>query len=107
VGQVGVLDKVMAILHAFPDGAARLQPPEIAEQLGISQPTAYRLMKSMAEHGLLGYDATAPGSFAAPHGIAVDSKNDIYVAEVTWTFAVSRGHAPADCHTFQKFALQP
>jgi DNA-binding beta-propeller fold protein YncE len=51
-------------------------------------------------------DATAPGSFAAPHGIAVDSRNDIYVAEVTWTFAVSRGHAPADCHTFQKFALQ-
>lgn len=58
MGQVGVLDKVMAILHAFPDGAARLQPPEIAEQLGISQPTAYRLMKSMAEHGLLGHDAT-------------------------------------------------
>jgi hypothetical protein len=23
---------------------------------------------------------------------------------VTWTFAVSRGLAPADCHTFQKFA---
>jgi DNA-binding beta-propeller fold protein YncE len=51
-------------------------------------------------------DATASGSFAAPHGIAVDSRGDIYVAEVTWTFAVSRGHAPADCHTFQKFALQ-
>jgi hypothetical protein len=24
---------------------------------------------------------------------------------VTWTFAVSRGRAPEDCHTFQKFAL--
>jgi DNA-binding beta-propeller fold protein YncE len=48
-------------------------------------------------------DACAPGSFAAPHGIAVDSRGDIYVAEVTWTFAVSRGHAPAGCHTFQKF----
>jgi DNA-binding IclR family transcriptional regulator len=57
VGQVGVLDKVMAILRAFPDGAARLQPPEVAAVLGISQPTAYRLMKSMSEHGLLGYDA--------------------------------------------------
>ena len=52
-------------------------------------------------------EAAAPGSFAAPHGIAVDSRGDIYVAEVTWTFAVSRGHAPADCHTFQKFALEP
>jgi len=25
---------------------------------------------------------------------------------VTWTFAVSRGRAPEDCHTFQKFSLQ-
>ena len=37
--------------------------------------------------------------------LSVDSKGDVYVAEVTWTFAVSRGLAPADCHTFQKFAL--
>ncbi|HEX6611267.1 MAG TPA: hypothetical protein VF051_10860, partial [Hyphomicrobiaceae bacterium] len=50
-------------------------------------------------------DAAAPGSFAAPHGLALDSKNDLYVSEVTWTFAVSRGRAPEDCHTFQKFAL--
>jgi streptogramin lyase len=49
-------------------------------------------------------DACAPGSFAAPHGIAVDSRGDVYVSEVTWTFAVSRGLAPATCHTFQKFA---
>ena len=46
-----------------------------------------------------------PGSFAAPHGLALDSKNDLYVSEVTWTFAVSRGRAPEDCHTFQKFSL--
>ena len=49
---------------------------------------------------------TDPGSFAAPHGLALDSRNDLYVSEVTWTFAVSRGHAPADCHTFQKFSLK-
>jgi DNA-binding beta-propeller fold protein YncE len=49
---------------------------------------------------------TAPGSFAAPHGLALDSKCDLYVSEVTWTFAVSRGKAPADCHTFQKFSLR-
>ena len=49
---------------------------------------------------------TAPGSFAAPHGLALDSKNDLYVSEVTWTFAVSRGRAPEDCHTFQKFSLK-
>jgi DNA-binding beta-propeller fold protein YncE len=53
-----------------------------------------------------GPEASAPGNLAAAHGIAVDSKGDVYVSEVTWTFAVSRGHAPANCHTFQKFALQ-
>ena len=40
------------------------------------------------------------------NGLALDSKNDLYVSEVTWTFAVSRGRAPADCHTFQKFSLE-
>jgi len=28
------------------------------------------------------------------------------VAEVTWTFAESRGRVPAGCHTFQKFVLK-
>ena len=51
-------------------------------------------------------DACAPGSFAAPHGLAVDSSGAIYVSEVTWTFAVSRGHVPEGCHTFQKFTLK-
>jgi len=52
-------------------------------------------------------NAEAPGSFAAPHGLAVDSRGAIYVAEVTHTFAVSRGHAREDCHTFQKFNPKP
>jgi DNA-binding beta-propeller fold protein YncE len=50
-----------------------------------------------------GENACEPGNFAAPHGLAVDSRGDLYVAEVTWTFAVNTGLAPADCHTFQKF----
>jgi DNA-binding beta-propeller fold protein YncE len=46
----------------------------------------------------------AAGSVGAPHSLAVDSEGSIYVGEVTYTFLVSRGHAPADCHMFQKFA---
>jgi len=53
-----------------------------------------------------GPDPVAAGSFAAPHGLAVDSRHDVYVSEVTWTFAGSRGHVPESCHTFQKFALK-
>ena len=53
-----------------------------------------------------GADPVAAGNFAAPHGLAVDSRHDVYVSEVTWTFAGSRGHVPSNCHTFQKFALE-
>jgi DNA-binding beta-propeller fold protein YncE len=60
--------------------------------------------KMLARWG--GPDATVSGSFAAPHGLAVDSRGDVYVSEVTWTFAVSRGLAPEGTHTFQKFAFK-
>ena len=53
-----------------------------------------------------GPDPTVAGSFAAPHGLAVDLRRDVYVSEVTWTFAASRGHVPESCHSFQKFALE-
>lgn len=45
-----------------------------------------------------------PGMLCAPHSLALDSHGDPYVGEVTYTFGVSRGDTPADCHTFQKFA---
>lgn len=60
-----------------------------------------------------GEDPAAPGNFAAPHGIAVDSAGDLYVAEVTYSMFVVRGPAIGanfgpyvgeDCHTFQKLA---
>ncbi|MCZ2826101.1 IclR family transcriptional regulator [Modestobacter sp. VKM Ac-2982] len=44
----------MAILDAFGDGTDRLEPPQVAARIGISAPTAYRLMGAMAEHRLLG-----------------------------------------------------
>lgn len=56
VSGVGVLDKVMEILQLFPSGRTSLEPPSVAESLGIAAPTAYRLMKAMTEHGLLTRD---------------------------------------------------
>ena len=56
MSDVGVLDKVMAILQSFPDGSTRLDPRVVAVDLGMTAPTAYRLMKGMAEHGLLEQD---------------------------------------------------
>jgi DNA-binding beta-propeller fold protein YncE len=51
-------------------------------------------------------DRTAPGNFIAPHDVAVDSRGDVYVAEVTWTTAGARGDVPEDSHTLQKFTLK-
>ncbi len=49
-------------------------------------------------------DRCAPGNFIAPHTLCVDSRGDLYVGEVTHTFAVKNDLVPPDAHTFQKFA---
>jgi DNA-binding beta-propeller fold protein YncE len=54
----------------------------------------------LARHG--GGPPNTPGNFTAPHGIAVDSRGDMYVAEVTWTIGVSVGAVPSDTPTVQK-----
>jgi sugar lactone lactonase YvrE len=48
-------------------------------------------------------DRCAAGNFIAPHTLCVDSRGDLYVGEVTYTYAVKNGLVPADAHTFQKF----
>jgi DNA-binding IclR family transcriptional regulator len=53
VSDVGVLDKVMSILRSFRDGATNIDPRVLAAELGMTPPTAYRLTRAMAEHGLL------------------------------------------------------
>jgi sugar lactone lactonase YvrE len=55
-----------------------------------------------------GEDGAAPGNFWAPHTICVDSRGDIYVGEVTYTFSGlgKAGQVPEGCHTFQKFARE-
>jgi sugar lactone lactonase YvrE len=52
----------------------------------------------------VGPDAAQPGQFVAPHGIWVDDRGDIYLAEVTDTIGVRPGIVPEGTHTFQKFA---
>lgn len=44
----------------------------------------------------------APGQFTAPHGIAVDSRGDIYVAEVSWSAYGSRLDPPRTARCFRK-----
>jgi DNA-binding beta-propeller fold protein YncE len=60
----------------------------------------------VARWGASTINRAAPGCFIAPHGIAVDSRGDVYVAEVTYTFGIrANGLDPAECgaHQIQKF----
>jgi len=50
-----------------------------------------------------GRNPCAAGDFFAPHGIWVDSRGDVYVAEVALSAGGNRGLVAADCHTLQKF----
>ena len=43
-----------------------------------------------------------PGRFYSPHGIAVDSKGNIYVAEVSWSDYGSRMDPPTELRSLQK-----
>jgi DNA-binding beta-propeller fold protein YncE len=54
-----------------------------------------------------GEPSCAPTNFAAPHGVAVDSLGDVYVAEVTFSDLVSHGLARDNCHTFLKLERVP
>jgi sugar lactone lactonase YvrE len=49
-------------------------------------------------------DPCAPGSFASPHGLCLDSHGDIYVGEVTHTALSRGGRWKPSCHALQKFA---
>ena len=91
----------MAVLRIAKMG----NPVLLQKAAPVADPTAPEIRQLAADMQETLEDIGASG-LAAPHGPALDSKNDLYVSEVTWTFAVSRGRAPADCHTFQKFALK-
>lgn len=52
---VGVLDRVVAILDAVE--TTPMRPSELARHVGLSGPTAHRLVRAMVVHGLLRRDA--------------------------------------------------
>lgn len=53
-----------------------------------------------------GADPMNPGDFYAPHDIVIDSRGDIYVAEVTFSAGGNRGLVPPDCPSLRKFSLR-
>ena len=54
--------------------------PNLGPRISILDHTGKRVARFGGQHAGLG-----PAEFIAPHGIAVDSRGDIYVGEVSWT----------------------
>jgi DNA-binding beta-propeller fold protein YncE len=44
-----------------------------------------------------------PGEFIAPHGIALDSRGDLYVGETAYTFTKANGVSEPEVNSFHKF----
>ena len=55
----------------------------------------------LARVGRASYGAQS-GRFYSPHGIAVDSRGDIYVAEVSWSDYGSKMDPPRELRSMQK-----
>jgi DNA-binding beta-propeller fold protein YncE len=51
-----------------------------------------------------GHHPSSPGDFFAPHGLCVDSRGNIYVAEVVWSGGARDGLVSPDCPSLQKFS---
>ena len=47
-----------------------------------------------------------PGRFIAPHGVCIDSRGDIYVAEVSWTNTGRHLDPPREVRSLQKLIRQ-
>ena len=48
-------------------------------------------------------EGEGPGQFIAPHGIAVDSKGDLYVGEVSYTIRGSHLEPPKELRSLSKY----
>ncbi|HEY8475848.1 MAG TPA: peptidyl-alpha-hydroxyglycine alpha-amidating lyase family protein [Chloroflexota bacterium] len=94
-------------VHLGPDG--RFYVAELGFQGATSAREVGARITVRDERGTIlatwgdGGDPCEPGNCAAPHGVAVDSRGDVYVGEVTFTALVRRNIVPPTCHVFQKY----
>ena len=86
---VGELPTQMAINANVPNCGARVSI------LGIKGELAGRIGGA--------FPGEASGEFVAPHGCAVDSRGNLYVAEVGWTVKGSNEDPPREIRSLQKF----
>ena len=75
--------------------------PNLGPRISIVDASGKRLARFGGRHAGLGR-----GEFIAPHGMAVDSRGDVYVGEVSYTMwpeLYPNEPRPADLRSLQKF----
>ena len=75
--------------------------PNLGPRVTIVDNTGKRIARIGGLHPSL-----EAGAFLAPHGVAVDSRGDIYVGEVSWTnwpTSFPQTPRPAEIRSLQKF----
>ncbi len=81
----------------------------VTDTTGVDQPGRISLLSPSGEllnrWGASADDKAAEGNVIAPHSVAVDSADSVYVGEVTYTYGIKPGRVPEDhaSHQIQKF----
>ena len=73
--------------------------PNIGPRISVFDTSGKRLAR--LGHPRPGFE---PGQFYAPHGICLDSKGNIFLSEVAWTYSRSLGEPQDQPRTLQKLA---
>jgi len=110
LGQLQNLHRPCALCFV-PGNGGRLYVGELPTQLAVNAevPNIGARVSVLTLRGdLLGrvgdrFPGERPGQFVAPHGVALDSRGDLYVAEVSWTARGRHENPPRRIRSFQKF----
>lgn len=84
-------------MHSFKQGLISEYRPSRVSVLDLTGQVVARWGQGPDE------DPAAPGNFTAPHDLAIDSRGDVYVSEVSFAEFGRAGLAGPECHTVHKF----
>jgi DNA-binding beta-propeller fold protein YncE len=110
LGQVGNLHRPCG-LFIDPREGGQLFVGELGSDLAVNQsvPNIGARVSILSLKGDLlariggPFKGEKPGEFVAPHGVATDSRGDLYVAEVSWTARGRHENPPREIRCLQKF----
>jgi DNA-binding beta-propeller fold protein YncE len=90
-------DPVCYVGELGPGLGVNKDAPNLCNRVDVYDKNGKRLARLGDIHG-----GEKPGQFIAPHGIAIDSRGDIYVGEVSWTIMGQHLKPPRELRSLQK-----